>query len=106
MKLPQSCLHFSNKTIKFFLLAICFILFVIQVQNVFHLYVENATVLGTTYHQDSNRTFPSVTICPEGVLKVKGFPMNRDDYDRSAFKLVTWLKHHTFLTIHKKYYSY
>jgi len=84
--------HFNGnnlkKTIKAILLIVCFLLFASQVQIFFDLYLKNATVLGITYAKISNRQYPSVTLCPEGVLKVEGFPITRREFDQLAFKMV------------------
>lgn len=84
--------HFNGKNvlkaIKAILLIVCFLLFASQVQIFFDLYLKNATVLGITYAKISNRQYPSVTLCPEGVLKVEGFPITRREFDQLAFKMV------------------
>lgn len=65
-----------------------FVFSVIQVQLVFDLYTQKATILGVIYQEMSHRPYPSVTFCPQEVFKKGGVPMNRTEYHRLSYKMV------------------
>jgi len=68
------------------------VFFAIQVQLFFSLYLENATVLGINYKKIENKPIPSVTFCPEQVLKGTGVAINRQEFDQLSYKKVGILK--------------
>jgi len=74
--------------LKMVFLITCFIFFAIQARISFELYLEKATVMGTTYLESPNKPLPSVTLCPEDVLKVKGVPITRVEFGRMSYKMV------------------
>ena len=75
---------------KVLVLLVCFILFVVQVHTFFELYLKNATVSGITYEKSLTKHYPSVTVCPEGLLKYPGFPISPQEFDQHSFKLVIY----------------
>ncbi len=74
---------------KILVLLLCVGLFIAQVYTFFELYLKNATVTGITYEKSLTKIFPSVTVCPEGLLKRPGFPISPQEFDELSFKLVT-----------------
>jgi len=76
------------KYLKICFLLTCFVCFAIQVKLFFTSYLENATVLGITYRKMQSKAYPSITFCPENVLKGTGVPINRQDFDQLSYKVV------------------
>jgi len=76
------------KCLKMCFLLTCFVFFAIQVQLFFTSYLENATVLGITYQKMQSKAYPSITFCPEYVLKGSGVAINRQDFDQLSYKVV------------------
>jgi len=54
----------------------------------FDLYLQNATILSIKYEERSNRSYPSVTFCPEEILKENGVPISKAEFDRLSYTMV------------------
>jgi len=67
----------------------CFVVFAIQVEIFFELYLQKATILGINYEERSNRPYLSASFCPQDVFKHGGIPINRTEFHRLSFKVVT-----------------
>jgi len=74
--------------LKMGLLCTCFVFFAIQVELFFSLYMESATTLGITYQKMHSKAYPSITFCPEYILKESGNAINRQDFDQLSYKVV------------------
>jgi len=66
----------------------CIVFFAMQVQLFFSLYMENATILGINYQKMPSKAYPSITLCPENVLKGTGVALSRQDFDQLSNKVV------------------
>jgi len=92
MKLFTESFPFTSnvffKILKTALLITCIIFFAFQVQLFFDLYLQNATILGINYQKRSNRPYPSVTFCPQDVVRESGIPINTTEFNRLSFKMV------------------
>jgi len=91
-------LHQAIKTI---ILLVCFAFFIAQVHTFFELYLKNATVSGITYENTVSKAYPSISLCPEGLLKHPGFPLSQEEFDQHSFKLVICMYHY----LKKKFFS-
>jgi len=92
MKKSQKGQKFSKNNIFKFLkmsfLLMCIVFFAMQVQLFFSLYMENATILGINYQKMPSKAYPSITLCPENVLKGTGVALSRQDFDQLSNKVV------------------
>lgn len=69
-------------------LITCFIFFFFQAKTFFELYLESATVMGSTYMERERKALPSITLCPEDVLKIKGGPVTSKEFEKMSYKMV------------------
>jgi hypothetical protein len=78
----------AASVLKSVFLAICVGVFVSQAYLVFELYMKNVTVSGITYDEPPQHVYPSVTVCPNEILKQKSFPITEQQFDEVSFKVV------------------